>query len=94
MSKTYTQSINGVKVTVTESSGTTYYKTQDEMVQFKQFKNENNRIVMKGEAYGREAAETLRRLFPKMELSDYRGASDDDGAPDDFPCYEFYRVEK
>ena len=93
MSKTYTQSINGVKVTVTESDGTTYYKTQDEMVQFKQFKNENNRIVMKGEAYGREAAETARRMFPKMEFSDYQGASYDDGAGD-FECYEFYRVEK
>ena len=93
MTKTYIQTVNGVKLTVTESDGVTYYKTQDEMVQFKQYKNADNHIVMSGAAYGREAERTARQLFPKMEIETYRGAADDD-TPDNFPCYEFYRVEK
>lgn len=87
------QYINGVKVRVSKSSGITWYETDDETVSFRQWINSDNRVELRGVACGEKGRETVNRMFPKMELRNRVGASDDGGDFDDFRCYEFGKTE-
>ena len=88
---TKTMSINGVKVNVTEEGNNTFYETGDGMVKWMQSWAPGRRLILTGNAFGREAGETAKRLFPNLDIKPRRGASDDDGG--EFEDYEFFHCE-
>jgi hypothetical protein len=88
--------LNGVKMYETKDgdgrNAVTYYSDDPDsvngLVSFKSYINSDNQVVISGNAYGQEAADKVRKMFPNMELKPT--LSSDGDVPDNFPCYSFH----